>query len=198
MNSLLLIGAGGHSKSIIDIILLNNYWKISGLIGLESELNESILGYKVIGTDEDIDNLSKIHKNAFIAIGKIGKNNLRKKMIKKLLKYNFNFPVISSPNSYVSNFSTINYGTSIGHGAIINCGVSIGKHSIINSSALIEHDSIIGNNCHISTGAIINGGVNIGDNSFIGSNVIIREGLKIPSGTVISAGKRIMGWPLLD
>ncbi len=196
MDSLILIGAGGHAKSIIDIIDTKKDWKVFGLIGFKSQVKKSIMGYEVIGTDEDLITLSKLHRNAFIALGIIGKNTERNKLIKRLSAYNFRFPVITSAHAYVSKHSIIKEGTSIGHGAIINCGVSIGKQCIINSSALIEHDSIIGNNCHISTGAIINGGVNIGDNCFIGSNVIIREGLVIPSGTVISAGKRVMGWPI--
>ena len=84
----------------------------------------------------------------------------------------------------------------MGHGVIVNAGAEIGSHCILNTRSLIEHDVSIDSFCHISTGALINGGVTIGQGSFVGA-VHIRESLVIPPGSVISAGKRVMGWPLL-
>tara|TARA_A100001388_G_scaffold276215_1_gene263368 strand:+ start:2226 stop:2819 length:594 start_codon:yes stop_codon:yes gene_type:complete len=196
MNSLILVGAGGHARSIIDIIESNNEWKIYGLVGFQREIGENILGYKVIGTDEDLPNIySKCH-NAVIALGKIGKCEKREIVELKLKKIGFNFPTIKSDIAYLSKQSSIGSGTTVGHGVIINAGSKIGSHCILNSNSLIEHDCIIGDHCHISTGVIINGGCEVGDSSFIGSGSIIREGVKIPPNTIISSGKRIMGWPI--
>jgi len=195
MNDLIIIGCGGHSKSIIDLINSSREWKIKGLIGKSCEKNKDILGYKVIGDDKDLQKLSKKVNNLVIGIGQIGLPKKRQEIFKKLIKYNFNYPIIKSSFAIVSSNTSIGCGTTIGHGAVVNANVNIGEQTIINSSALIEHDVRIGNFCHISTGAIINGNVKIGDKSFIGSGAIIREGLEIPSNTIISAGKVIMGWP---
>ena len=195
MKEVIILGCGGHAKSVIDIILSNNDWKIKGLIGKKEELNKSVLNYKVIGTDDDLEEISHYISELILGIGQIGTSRKRQEIVKDIEKYNFNFPSIKSKYSIVSLNSSIGEGTTVGHGAIINADSNIGSHCIINSSALIEHDVEINNFCHISTGAVINGNVIIGEGSFIGSGAIIREGLKIPRNSVISAGKVVMGWP---
>lgn len=195
---LVVIGAGGHASSIIDIILASSEWHVGSIVGTRMDLGKEILGHKCSHTDQDLPSLSNHYTYAVIAIGQIGLSPLRKSMEKKLTAYGFKLPPLISPFSYTSNYSSIGLGTVISHGAIVNSNVSIGSCCIINSCSLVEHDSNIGGHCHISTGALINGGVSIGSGSFIGSGAIIREGLSLPCDTIIGAGKRIMGWPSLE
>ena len=196
MKNLILIGAGGHAKSLIDLIESSQEWKIMGLIGNREEVGKSVLGYKIIGDDSDLELIKNACENALIAIGQIKNCEKRKKLANKLDKFGFKFPVIKSKFCYVSKHSEIGRGTTIGHGAIINSNVVIGQHCIINSQSLIEHDSKVDEFCHISTGSLINGGAIIGKESFVGSNTLIRENITIPKNSIISAGKRIMYWPL--
>ena len=196
MKEILLIGCGGHCKSIIDIIESEKKWNIIGLIGQKKDVGMTTLNYPVIGTDQDLISLRKKYDYSFVAIGKIGQGNKRKSIINNLKSLDFFIPSLISKFSIVSRYSSIGTGSSIGHGVIVNAGAKIASHCIINSRSIVEHDVNIGDFCHISTGTIINGGVSIGENSFIGSGTIIREGIRIPPNTVISAGKRIMGWPV--
>ncbi len=196
MKNLLLIGCGGHAKSVIDVIENISSLSIYGLIGKNNEIGSKIFGYSIIGNDDSLKDLRKIVSNAFICIGKIGLDNRRTEILRLLENLDFEFPTIISKYAVVSKYASIGNGTFIGHSAIINAGSRIGNHCIINTKSLIEHESIIEDNCHISTGSIINGNVKIGQNSFIGSNSMIRENLSLPKDTVISAGKRVMGWPM--
>ncbi len=196
MKPLLLLGCGGHARSIMDILVDNQSWSIIGLIGLPQEVGTNILGNKVLGTDIDLPYFREICSHAFLAIGQIGIDGRRIQITNKLKKLNFKTPSIISSFSRVSRYASIAPGTSVGHGVIVNAGAKVGEGCIINSQALIEHDVQISDHCHISTGAIVNGGVSIGSNSFIGSGAILREGLVLPPNTIISAGKRIMGWPV--
>ena len=68
---LVLIGAGGHSRSCIDIIERLGEFEIAGLIGMPNEMNQSHLSYTVIGTDPDLYDLIEMYQNAFIAVGQI-------------------------------------------------------------------------------------------------------------------------------
>ncbi len=196
MNKLLLIGCGGHAKSIIDVVENTKDWKIAGLIGLKKEIGKEIKGYKVIGTDENINSFRNSFDFAFIGIGSIKDQTKRENIFQNLLENEYEIPIFISKNAYVSVNALIGEGTFISHGAIINTFAKVGSNCIINSKVLLEHDVEIGDNCHISTGVIINGGCKIGNNTFIGSGSILRENIEIPSNTIISAGKRIMGWPL--
>ena len=52
--SLILIGAGGHACSCIDVIEQQGQYQIAGLIGMQDEVHTQHLGYAVIGTDSDL------------------------------------------------------------------------------------------------------------------------------------------------
>lgn len=179
MKDILLIGGGGHCKSVIDVIELENKYKIKGIIDKKELIGQNILGYEVIGSDDDLEKLFVKYKYAFITVGQIKSNNIRVKLLKKLISIGYILPVIKSPLAYVSQHSSICDGTIIMHHVLVNANVRIGKNCIINSKALIEHDCVIKDNCHISTGAILNGGVIVEDNTFFGSNATSKENICI-------------------
>ena len=197
MKPLLLLGCGGHARSVIDLIEMEGKWSIHGLIGLPEEIGSDVLGYPVIGTDDDLQSLRSTCSSAVLALGQLPDPAPRKRLAAVLGQLGFNCPVLISPHAVVSRYARLGAGTVVGHGAIVNASSVVGRHCTLNSRALIEHDVQLGEHCHVSTGALVNGSVQLGSDCFIGSGAMLREGLQIPAGTVISAGKRVMGWPLL-
>jgi len=186
MKEILLIGGGGHCKSVIDIIEQENRFKIAGIIDRKELIGNRVLGYPIIGCDSDLEELLKTYKYAFVTVGQIKSNTIRVKLFNKLKELGYKLPIIKSPLAYISKYSTIAQGTIVHHFAVINASAKIGKNCIINTKALIEHDVVIENNCHISTGAIINGGVVVKQDSFVGSNATTKEYIEI--GGFIRAG----------
>ena len=185
MKKIILIGAGGHCSSCIDVIEKEKKFKIFGLI--DNKKKSSLFGYKVLGNDKNLKKLFKKIKFALITAGHIKDNKIREKIFKRASEHGFKFPTIISPLAYVSRHASIGKGTIIMHGSIINAGVKIGNNCIINSKSLIEHDVVIENNCHISTRATINGGVIVKNNSFIGSCSVIKQNLKIGKNCFVNA-----------
>jgi len=197
MKPLLLLGCGGHARSLIDLIETEGQWRIHGLVGLPEQLGAKVLGYSVLGTDADLPSLRAACPAAVLAIGQLPDSAPRQRLAALLLQLGFHSPVLISPYAVVSRHARLGAGTVVGHGAIVNAGAVVGTHCTLNTRALIEHDAQLGDHCHVSTGALVNGGVKLGAGCFIGSGAMLREGLQLPVGTVISAGKRVMGWPLL-
>lgn len=169
MKQILLIGGGGHCKAAIDVIEQEAKYEIVGIIDKEELLGTKVLGYEIIGCDNDLENLKKTFSYALVTLGHLKSNTLRIKLYTNLKKLGFNLPAIVSPLAYVSQYASIAEGSIIMHHSLINSNAKIGKNCIINSKALCEHDSIVEDNCHISTGAVINGGAIIKENSFVGS-----------------------------
>jgi sugar O-acyltransferase (sialic acid O-acetyltransferase NeuD family) len=198
MKSLLLIGCGGHSRSLIDLVESISDWNLHGLVGLPQQVGSRVLGYAVIGCDADLVSLVDVCPAAVLAIGQLPDPALRQLLAFQLAHYGFSFPVLISPHAVVSRHAQLGPGTTVGHGVTVNAAAVVGAHCILNNGALIEHDVQIGDHCHISTGALVNGGVRVGSGSFIGSGAILREGLELPPNSVIGAGKCVMGWPLRD
>lgn len=185
---ILIVGAGGHAKSVIDVIESTKKYQIIGLIDNDrKKKNKKVLNYKILGRDIDLKKIRKYCKLAVIAIGQIKTSQKRKNTFKLLKKLKFSLPVICSSRSYVSKNAKIKDGTVIFHNAIVNAGTKIGKNCIINTGSIIEHDSDIGDHCHVSTRAILNGGVILKSNSFIGSGAVIRQDITIGENCIISA-----------
>jgi sugar O-acyltransferase (sialic acid O-acetyltransferase NeuD family) len=189
--NIILIGAGGHAKSCIDLIQSSTDFNIKYIIGLKKELGRNIFGIKVMDNQKNLNELKKIAKYAIIGLGQIKSYKKRKDYFLKLKRYGFKIPKIISKNAILSKYSFIDEGTVVMNGSIINANVNIGKNCIINTKSLIEHDCDIGDNVHISTGAIINGGVKIGSGSFIGSGAVIIQDIKIGKNCIIGAGKLV-------
>ena len=197
MNPLLLIGAGGHARSLIDLIETEGVWQIHGLIGLPEQVGTQVLSYPVLGTDDDLPTLYAHCPAAVLAVGQLPDPTPRQRLAAQLKHLGFICPVVISPHAVVSRYARLGAGSIVGHGAVVNAGADVGMHCTVNTRALVEHDAKIGDHCHLSTGTLVNGGVQMGTGCFIGSGAMLREGLQLPAGTVISAGKRVMGWPLL-
>ena len=194
MNSkqeIILLGAGGHCKSCIEVILGISQYSILGIIDKDGSSTKHILGHNVIGTDKDLESLINRCSSVLVTVGQIKSPEIRISLFERAKTLGFNFPVIRSQHSYISNSAQIGEGTILLHHALINTSVNIDANCIINTKALIEHDARIGSHCHVSTGAIINGGVIVEDRCFIGSGAIVHEGITVGADSIISAGQVI-------
>lgn len=189
MKDILLVGGGGHCKSVIDVIELEGKYKIAGIIDKKELIAQEVLGYIIIGCDDDLEKLFDKYKYAIVTVGQIKSNSLKVKLFNTLKNIGYKLPTIISPLAYVSKHSQIGEGTVIMHQALVNASVKIGKNCIINTKALLEHDVVVEDNCHISTGAIINGGVVVKENTFIGSNATTKEYIEVDG--FVKAGELI-------
>ena len=188
MKEIILIGGGGHCKSVIDVIEQEGRFKIAGIVDKPELLDSNVLGYSIIGNDSDLGDLAKKYQYALITVGQIKSPSLRIKLFNLAIEARFTLPSIISPNAYVSQHASIGSGTVVMHKALINANTTIGDNCIVNSKALVEHDCRISEHCHISTNATINGGVVVESGCFIGSGAITKESITIKKGSFIKAG----------
>ena len=182
MEKLIIIGAGGYAKSVIDSIDYYNY-EIEGFIDEFSDKSEH-LGYKILSNSlDDIINKEKFYY--FIAIG----NNERRKIwFDKLLKNNLKTMNVVDKSAIVSSRAKIGTGNFFGKQAVVNSNATIGNNCVINTRALIEHGCIIEDNCNISTNTVLNGDVIVGEGSFVGSSSVTIGQLKIGKYSTVGAG----------
>lgn len=182
MKRLIIIGAGGYAKSVLDSIDTSEY-QICGFID-DYKKEKEHLGYPILA--KKIDFLDKPKQYYyFIAIG----NNIkRKKWFDILKKSHLKIINVIDKSALLSNHAKIGIGCFIGKLAIVNSNASIGDNTIINTRALVEHGCTVGNHCNISTNSVLNGDVVVGDGSFIGSSSVTIGQLKIGSWSTVGAG----------
>lgn len=188
MNEIILIGAGGHARSCINVIELSGKYKIAGLVDKDCQNMGNKLNYPILGTDDDLGKLRENFSNALITIGQIKSPSSRIRLYNCLKELDYHLPEILSPRAYISKSAQIGGGTIVLHDAIVNTDAKVGQNCIINNKVLIEHDVIVGDHCHIATGAILNGGVVIGSGSFIGSGVVTKQSISIGNNCIVGAG----------
>lgn len=191
MEEIVIIGAGGHSKVIIDIIekrkiLLNQKIKILGILD-DNYKEKKFLGYDYLGKIEDYKKLKNYKTQKFILA--IGSNEIRFKLVNQL---DLNYITLIHPSVILGSEINIGAGTVIMAGAIINSFTSIGNHTIINTGAIVEHDCKIKDYVHISPRAVLAGGVSIEEKTWIGAGSTIIQGIKIGKEVLVGAGSVVV------
>lgn len=176
---MILYGASGHAKVIIDILIDNNI-NIDGLIDDNNQIEE-LLDYPVYHC---LTKFNSVKNKSYIV--SIGNNRIRKEIVAKLGDVKFATVVHSSV--ILSPFVSLGVGVVVMHGSIINSSSKIGNHVIINSRAVVEHDCLVGDYVHISPGAILCGNVKLEEGVWVGAGATIKQGVTIGKWSVIGAG----------
>ena len=184
---IILIGGGGHCKSVIEVAESAGY-EIKGILDMPDEVGKEVLpGHKVIGTDDEIPQYVE-ECDFIITVGFIKNPALRIKLYNKVKAAGGRLATIVASTAHVSKYAELGEGTVIMHQAFVNAGAKIGDNCIINTFVNIEHDAEVGNQCHISTGTMVNGECKIGENCFIGSQSVCANCIEIASDIIVGAG----------
>lgn len=191
-----IIGAGGHAKVVLENLLSQDY-KVEGFLDQNKQLwNTEIMGHKVLGSDDLINNYDP---NEILLVNGIGSActrentglKVRTKIFNIFASKGYKFLNAIHSSAVISKFCNIGQSTQIMAGSIIQPSVKIGENVIINTKSSIDHDCDIGDNSHIAPGSTICGSVKIGKGSFIGSGAIIIQGIDIGDNVIVAAGATV-------
>ena len=177
-----IIGFGGHSKVILDLVKFNNY-NVYNFHHENKKLDKTSKEYNILNTII----IENITNDTIIAIGN---NHVRQKLS---IELSFSkFIILIHPSAIIGNDVQIDIGTVIMAGVIIQPGTKIGKHCIINTGACIDHDVVIQDFVLIAPRCSIAGGVEIGEGTFLGIGTIVINNIKIGSWSIIGAGSVVV------
>lgn len=186
MKNLILVGGGGHCKSVIDVAESAGF-NIYGILERPKEVGKKVFDYEVIGTDDDMAKYAE-QAEFIVTVGQIKSPDLRIKLHKMLADAGCRIATIIAPTAHVSKYAMIGEGTVVMHQAVVNADAKIGKGCIINTFANIEHDAVIGDYCHISTGTMVNGECKLGERCFVGSQSVLANGITVGDDIIVGAG----------
>lgn len=185
---MVVIGAGGFAKELIDILINNEYTRENlYFFDNTNSAKESFYGFKILHSIKEVEQVFREISNEF-CLG-IGTPKARYDLNKKFEQIGGKLTTIISTNAVVGKFDVkIASGACIMSSTTISNGVSIGKGSLINADVLAGHDVIIGKFCDISPGVMITGYVQIGSYVSIGTGVSVMPKVKIGDNSFIAAG----------
>lgn len=189
LNSIVLIGGGGHARVLIELIQEAGKYQITGILDPNLEVGQQIKGISILGTDAELTRLQKQGiQNVAIAVGSIKTNSLRKTLFEQSQGVGLNLPTLVHHRAILSADVSLSDGVQVMAGAIIQTDSSIGSNTVINTGTQVDHDCQIGNHVFLSPGVVLSGGVTVGDNSFVGAGAVVIQGVKIGDNAVIAAG----------
>jgi sugar O-acyltransferase (sialic acid O-acetyltransferase NeuD family) len=174
---MLLYGAGGHSKVIIEAILSQND-TVTGIF----DDNITTLDW---GNYNFLGKYNSMLFPQIPCIISIGNNTMRKKIDEKL---SHSLGKVIHSRAYISPTAEIEEGTMILPFVCVQAYSKIGKNVILNTHSTIEHDCKIENYVHIAPNACLGGEVEIGEGTLIGMGANILPQTKIGKWCVIGAG----------
>jgi sugar O-acyltransferase (sialic acid O-acetyltransferase NeuD family) len=190
---ILLIGGGGHCKSVLDTLLTTKLYDEIAIIDIKENIGKKILSVPIVGDDHDLPQfIEKGYNHAFISLGSIGNPIVRVKLTTLIEELGFEIPNIIDHSAIVSNHTILENGIYIGKNAVINAGSFIHKGAIINSSSIIEHDCIVGEFSHIAPGAVLCGDVKVGARTHVGARSVIKQQINIGSDSMIGMGSSVL------
>lgn len=193
MEKMILLGSGGHARSVLDTLKGLNSFDLIGILDKEDQIGKVLEGIPIIGTDQAMKKYyDQGVANLFIGVGSIGNTSLRRKLYEQARKIGFKFPTIIDPTAIMGDKVVIKEGTYIGKGSVVNVGSCIGEQCIINTGAVVEHDCNVGEFVHIAPGAVLSGNVQVGPHTHIGVNSTVIQGIHIGEHTVIGAGSVVV------
>lgn len=166
MRKLLILGAGGYGKTVLDVAQqLGRYDKIGFL-------DDGRSGPGILGGCGEFLQFADEHTDIYPAFGS---NELRLKWIEQLEEEGIPIPTLVHPRAYVSPTAEVGEGSVVLPMAVVNTGVRVGKGCIINIGALIDHDTVIEDGVHLSPGAIVKAENRIPQGCKIGSGEVIEN-----------------------
>lgn len=178
---LVIYGAGGHAKVVLDSALLSGY-AVAGFIDDDRSKKGNIInGFEILG-----DGIDLADNNLFIIA--IGENEFRKERQNEISSKGLEVATVIDPSSVISPTVSIGRGSQILPKAVINANAHIAEGVIVNTAAVIEHDCIIEEFCHIAPGSILLGKCSVGRKSMIGAGSIVKPGIKIGNNVTVGAG----------
>jgi acetyltransferase EpsM len=189
MKKICVIGQGGHSKVVIDIILSLKEYEIIACLDdkFSGETQKNGILYGPLSLAKQLEKDEEI---GFVIA--IGSNKARKKVVSKLSLPAGRYPVLVHPSAVISPSCSIGNGTVIMPKCVVNASSIIGNHAIINTGSVVEHDNTLGCYVHVSPNATLTGEVAVGEGSQIGAGASIIPGIRIGRWSIVGAGSTVI------
>ena len=188
MKTLLILGAGGHGRSVAEAALLLGEWESVIFLDDAWPQVEELLGCKVMGKVADI---GKVVELCHGAIAAVGNNAVREQWIALIERHDVALASVVHPRAWISPSARVGAGSAVLAGAVVGSAAEVGKGVIINANATVDHDVQMGDLSHIGVGVQLAGGVQIGARAWLqagaccGYNVQVAEGELVPPGSAL-------------
>lgn len=187
---LLVIGAGGHAKVVIDIAEVLGTWEIAAILADGPEASgRRVLGFPVVGRTDQITEFADRETRFIVAIGS---NVARERLQTASISAGLIAATLVHPSAVVARSAVLGEGSVVMAGAVVNSEAQIGRGVIINTGAIVDHDCRIGDYVHIAPGVRLCGSVSVGARALLGVGASATPGISVGRDCIVGAGSAVI------
>lgn len=182
---LLVVGAGGHGRSVVEAAELSGNFKVVGFLDDSLPSVEPVLGVPILGPVSSMAHHSTEADQAIVAIGN---NEVREKLMKQLATAGFSIATVVHPSAILSPSAVLGIGSAVMAGAVVGTEASLGVGSIVNCGAVVDHQAIVEDFGHVGVNACMAGETVLGLGAWMQAGTALGYGVKVPPWVTLAPG----------
>lgn len=179
---LLIVGAGGHGRSVAEAALACGTFTLSGFLDDQAT---HVWEFPVLGGTQDVAAWRTVADAAIVAVGN---NALRQQLQQRLTQAGFTLATVVHPRAVVSPTANLGVGCAVMAGAIIGTEAKLGRGVIVNSGAVVDHHCVVEDYGHLGVAAAMAGGTQLGAGAWMQAGSALGYGVKVPPGAILPPG----------
>lgn len=190
MQDLIIIGAGGNSRVIVDMIAQDSRYRAVGLLDDDPVLmGREMMGLPVLGPRAKLCELARRGvRHAVVGIVGATSTSLRRKVCQETRAAGFEIPSIIHPAAIIADSVSLGMGVLIMAGAIVNPCSVVENDVLINTGSIVEHDCVIEEGAFLGPGVKLAGNTRVGRHAFVGIGALSIPGVRIGEESLVAAG----------
>ena len=182
----IVIGAGGHGRSVAEAILLLGRDELIGFVDDGADPNAKVWTYPILGRTDSLHTLRALADTVVVAIGN---NAVREKLHARVRDIGFELLNVIHPAAFVSPTATLGAGCAVMAGAVVGTEAKLGEGVIVNCGATVDHHCRVDAFGHLGVNACMAGGSVLGHRAWMQAGAALGYGVKIAADTVLEPGE---------
>lgn len=186
--SLLIVGAGGHGRSVAEIVAVSDAWRFVGFVDDTVPRSAPGSAWPVIGATGELAACRSVAEFAIVAIGN---NAVRERLQHQLIDLGFTIASAIHRSAIVAPSARVGIGCAVMAGTVIGTEATLGDGVIVNSGAVVDHHCNVQDYAHLGTNACMAGGSVLGRGAWMQAGSALGYGVQVPAGTVLNVGQTV-------
>lgn len=191
MDNLILVGAGGLAREVVEAVDVGDRYRILGIVDDDPTLHgTSIAGLPVFG---GIDELYWDHSSYVVLC--VGHGKTRRAIVEKLAAHDIGrsqYATIVHPSVHVPASCFIGVGSILLAHVALTADARIGRHVVAMPNVTVTHDDVVDDFVTLCAGVSLAGDVSVGPGAYLGANASVREHLRIGVDSTLGMGASLI------
>lgn len=184
-NNVVIIGASGHAKVVIDTLRLQGDRLVALLDNSQDMRGSFVSGQRVVGGESLLDDFTRDGVLAVIGVSSIV---IRHQLFESVRRRGFRHLTLVHPAAVVAASAELSEGCQVMAGAVVQSAARIGVNAIVNTRATVDHDCVVDDHAHIGPGAVLAQNVRVGAETLIGAGATILPHVRVGDQCRVGAG----------